>query len=155
MGRFSEDSTFGDKSLLDFIYPIGSIYYTIDDSFDPNEYWGGTWEEINDKFIYGTSVKTEGNNNHLSKQTGGEKTHKLTINEMPSHEHKVRKRVGTTNDSYLASYKTNVSAGTLWIMPADTSWDNPDHYYAQAVGGGVAHNNMPPYYTAHIWHRTA
>ena len=144
MGRFNEDTTIGGKSILDFIYPVGSIYYTTDDAFNPNEYWGGTWEEINDRFIYGTSVKTEGNNNHLSKQTGGEKTHKLTVNEMPNHSHKVRYTGGSANGVYGGMPGTSVDKEPAY-----------NHLLVEYEGGGASHNNMPPYYTAHIWHRTA
>lgn len=120
-------------NIMDIIYPVGSIYETMDSSFNPSKSFGGTWERIKGKVLVG--VDESDSTFRSSKLTGGEKSHTLTINEMPSHEHKVRKKVGTTNDSYLASYKTNVSNGTLWTMPADASWDNPDHYYAQAVGG--------------------
>lgn len=119
-------------NITDIIYPVGSIYETMDSSFNPSESFGGTWERIKGKVLVG--VDESDSTFESSKLIGGEKSHTLTINEMLSHEHKVRKRVGTTNDSYLASYKTNVSAGTIWTMPADASWDNPDHYYAQAVG---------------------
>ena len=36
--------------LLDFdtIYPVGSVYLTIDDNFDPNEKFGGSWSRIED-----------------------------------------------------------------------------------------------------------
>lgn len=33
-------------SLLDMIYPVGSIYTTIDGTFDPSTAFGGTWESI-------------------------------------------------------------------------------------------------------------
>lgn len=32
-----------------------------------------------------------------------------------------------------------------------TSDINPNDYF----GGGAAHNNMPPYYVVHIWHRVS
>ena len=33
-------------TMLDTIYPVGSVYLTIDDNFDPNEKFGGSWELI-------------------------------------------------------------------------------------------------------------
>ena len=29
---------------IDILYPIGSYFETSDMSFDPSEFWGGTWE---------------------------------------------------------------------------------------------------------------
>lgn len=135
-------------NITDIIYPVGSIYETMDSSFNPSESFGGTWERIKGKVLVG--VDESDSTFKSSKLIGGEKSHTLTINEMPSHEHKVRKRVGTTNDSYLASYKTNVSAGTIWTMPADVSWDNPDHYYAQAVGGTIPQQSSTLYYLLYL-----
>ena len=33
-------------TMLDAIYPVGSVYLTIDDNFDPNEKFGGSWKLI-------------------------------------------------------------------------------------------------------------
>lgn len=39
------------KSVLDLMYPIGSIYMTIDSSADPSINFGGEWEQIIDSSI--------------------------------------------------------------------------------------------------------
>ena len=67
-------------------------------------------------------------------ETGGEKTHTLTINEMPRHQHQLT----------LADYGSDVASGVLW------STRNPKKYsYAgnmvEPVGGSQAHNNLQPY----------
>ena len=85
MGQFSADSTFGGISIVDLIYPIGSVYETKDSSFDPSTYWGGTWERIKGKVLVGvdesdTDFATVG-------QTGGSKSVTLTTAQMPSHTH--------------------------------------------------------------------
>lgn len=71
--------------------------------------------------------------------TGGEKTHVLTIPEMPSHNHTIdlRNAVGGTNVA------TAVSASTF--IQENTS----------SVGGGGAHNNLQPFIVVYIWNRTA
>ena len=74
-------------SLLDHIYPIGSIYMNVD-SINPNETLGGTWERIYDRFLIGAS------NNYSVGTIGGESVHTLTTSEMPSHIH-----VGLTIDN--------------------------------------------------------
>ncbi len=67
--------------LLDFIYPVGSIYTTTNDSFDPAARFGGTWKKLSGVFLYANESGMS------SKSTGGEKTHTLTIAEMPKHSH--------------------------------------------------------------------
>ena len=34
------------SALLDIIYPVGVLYFTIDANFDPNTSWGGTWVKV-------------------------------------------------------------------------------------------------------------
>ena len=141
MARLLENTTIGNKSLLDFIYPVGTIYYTEDDSFNPSEYWGGTWEKIEDRFIFGTS-----SNN--SKQIGGEKSHKLTVNEIPSHRHEYDRP---------PLWFAELSGGTSNVVGTSgtVNVNQFSGYLTSTTGGDSAHNNMPPYYTANIWRRVS
>lgn len=84
------------KDLIDIIYPVGSYYDTSDRTFDPNVIWSGTtWEKIVDGrvLIAGGGTYNIGTNY-------GELTHKLTIAELPSHNH-------TANVSENGSHKHN------------------------------------------------
>lgn len=66
-------------------------------------------------------------------ETGGEKTHTLTVDEIPSHHHDV-------GWDYEGS--TGSGHGTL-IRP---QWNNPQYQYDTSnTGGGQAHNNLQPY----------
>ena len=66
--------------ICNVIYPIGSVYISIN-NVEPSSLFGGTWEKLEDRFLL-ASGKTYTNGN-----IGGEATHKLTIDEMPSHTH--------------------------------------------------------------------
>lgn len=63
-------------NLLDIVYPVGSIYHSMD-ATSPVDFIGGTWTKIK-TFLYGADT---------ANQTGGEATHTLTVNEMPAHGH--------------------------------------------------------------------
>ena len=51
--RTKQDGT--EMDLLNYFYPVGSIYETANSAFDPNSVWGGTWVKVSDRFLYGVS----------------------------------------------------------------------------------------------------
>lgn len=67
--------------------------------------------------------------------TGGEATHTLTVQEMPSHSHPVQVWSADGNKNY-------------YVRDQRTESTSPStaNNYATAVGGDQPHNNMPPYY---------
>ena len=68
------------KIVLDLFFPIGAVYLSADNNFNPNSSWGGNWVKIEDRFLLGSGSRGVG-------VTGGEETHTLTESEMPSHTH--------------------------------------------------------------------
>lgn len=65
-------------------------------------------------------------------KTGGEKTHILTISEMPSHTH-----------SFIDRY---VGGGSKWGSTSAAQYaETSDSYTTDSAGGGSAHNNLQPY----------
>lgn len=122
-------------------FPVGSIYLSMNNT-NPSTYFGGTWELIKDRFLLGAG------GSYSAGSTGGETTHKLTINEMPSHSHTlepfvdVRQGEGQTNN-HSASLGSHLGGN---ITKTNTNVTN--------TGGNQAHNNMPPYMAVYIWRRT-
>ena len=123
------------------MYPIGSYYETSDTTFDPNTAWGGTWVED----TYGrVTVAYQENNTPFNEvgKVGGEQTHTLTIQEMPSHNHSM-------------GYTVNVQAGGDQPRPAGSDKTGTASDIINNTGGGQAHNNLQPYIVVKRWHRTA
>ena len=119
------------------IYPVGSIYQSTD-STSPASLFGGSWEQIQNMFLLGSGSRGVGT-------TGGEESHVLTVNEMPSHTH---------GGIYWFSPNINVQGGG-----ADSDFHalktSDRSYSTYAAGEDQAHNNMPPYVVVNIWRRTA
>lgn len=115
-------------------YPVGSIYIAYNHT-NPGTLFGGTWERITNAFLWASDASgTIG-------QTGGEKTHTLTVNELPAHTH------GSVYSQHADGEKQHP-----WYM---SSTDGKLAYGTVSTGGGQAHNNMPPYIQVSIWRRTA
>lgn len=117
-------------NLLDILYPIGSLYFSFQD-VNPASIIGGSWIKLENKVI------RAGNDTDIV----GEDTHKLTISEMPQHQH------------YISGGVTN-PAGYLSAMG--------DHYgifydggYTDFQGGNLPHNNLPKCQNVHVWYRTS
>lgn len=124
----------GIANMWDVIYPVGSIYMSMD-STSPAQLFGGTWERIIDRFLLaGSSVS------YPVGSTGGEATHTLTVDEMPSHSHTYTLAQGSTSGG---------SGHADWSQGAHQEWST------QATGGSAAHNNMPPYLSVYMWKRIA
>lgn len=65
------------NNLFNLIFPIGSVYKTTDSTFDPNNYFNGTWEQINEDTIVawaemsGTTVNASKNITSITTNDSG------------------------------------------------------------------------------------
>ena len=131
-------------------YPLGKVLIFADDT-DPATLYGGTWERIKGAFIWGID------DGETAGVTGGEKTHTLTESELPKIDGRIATAVvsnhgtnGVTGHAYGANFGT-VSA----TITGTTGGAGTQYGYGYKFGDGQAHNNMPPYYGAYVWRRTA
>ena len=102
------------KSVKLLGWPVGSIY-TSTKPTDPHELFGGTWEPIQDVFLYCAGPK------HVAGTTGGEETHTLTIEEMPEHNHASPDAApgfyvgwGSVSDAGWVTAATQATGGGWW-----------------------------------------
>lgn len=119
--------------------PIGHIRMETTD-VNPATYLGfGTW------VLWGAGkvpvgVDTADTDFSTVEKTGGEKTHTLTISEMPSHRHDAR--YGDTEGGDGTGYRYSNTTGISTQI-------------VEATGGGGAHNNLQPYITCYMWKRVS
>lgn len=131
------------------LYPIGSIYMSIQDT-NPSVFFGGTWERIaKGKTLVG--VDESDSDFNASSKTGGEKEHKLTIAEMPAHDHNTTKGVSNDNLVLMAVGQNIYGKSGNGIEGGTWVWNRG----VPTQGGNQEHNNMQPYYTCYIFVRTA
>lgn len=130
--------------------PVGSIYLSVVNT-NPTKWFGGTWELISQgRTLVG--VDTNDADFNTVKKTGGEKTHTLNINEIPSHKHPVVYDGNKKSVNLNAVGSANAYGLTNWNA---TALQSGAEVYGDNVGGGQSHNNLQPYLTCYIWCRTA
>lgn len=158
--------------MLDLAHPIGSYYWS-SNSTNPSSLFGGTWEQITDKFVLAAG------SSYSVGATGGAATVTLTANQMPSHTHTFTGTAAshTHNCQIYTNNNTNFTMATAGVRLSNPSWVNAGEKTAGSTGGdncgvtesrsitpagtnsntggGAAHNNMPPYIVAYCWRRTA
>ena len=141
-------------NIFELVYPVGSVYIAFND-INPSTLFGGTWERIKNTFLW--AVGSDGQNLGFR---GGEAEHTLTVSEMPSHEgHLSAGFVGTVPQG-KGNYKGFLNLDKMTAYgDVGRGWNvyagNEMHPASEAVGGGQAHNNMPPYIYVSMWRRTA
>ena len=140
-------------NIFDLIYPVGSFYISAK-STNPATLFGGTWEQIQGRFLLGRS------SSYPVGSIGGEATHTLTESEMPSHNGHLSSGISGGAPYGKGNYKGFLNSSTMTAYGDDgRGWNvyagNEIHPASEAVGGGQAHNNMPPYLSVYIWKRTA
>lgn len=126
------------SALTDLIYPVGSIYMSVD-STSPATRFGGTWTQLKDRFLLSAG------DTYNAGATGGETNHTLTTNEMPSHNHDT-----IIHNHQVDGGKYNVSR-VQWESGNDATFSTIS---TERTGGGQSHNNMPPYLVVYMWKRT-
>lgn len=121
------------------MHPVGSIYMTTVET-NPSQIFGfGTW------VVWGAGkvpvgVDTTQTEFNVVEKTGGEKTHTLIVDEMPSHSHTVKYSGGAGTSVGVTAMGTQIGTSDAII---------------QNAGGGLAHNNLQPYITCYMFKRTA
>lgn len=162
------------SSIVDLIYPVGSIYMSVN-STSPQTLFGGTWVQLEDTFLLGAG------NTYTAGSTGGSASHTLTTDELPAHTHGSETLTGSitiraidsvtsnnanllqqnsgiitrSNDSNVNGYRSsNSNYRTAQSSQYNQITVNATHEH-DSVGNGDAFSTLPPYLTVYMWKRTA
>lgn len=143
---------------LNKTYPIGAIYISTTET-SPASLFGGTWEQIKDRFLLGSG------DTYTAGATGGKASHKLTINEMPSHRHRLLSASNwSTNCNGLIDFNTTQVGGVANtngteqycdISSNDNNAQGNKAPFVENTGGDKPFSILPPYLVVYMWKRTA
>ena len=135
------------KSLLDMFYPVGTIYETTSSNLDTTtkmaNHFGGTWEIYGEGRVLVSLDSSDADFDSVN-ETGGAKTHTLTVAQMPRHNHtfdSIGKTAAWDAPNFVANYQYTDQT--------------PVKIYSDYAGSGAAHNNLQPYIVVYRYRRTA
>lgn len=135
--------------ILDAIYPVGSIYMSVN-NVSPATFIGGTWVAIENCFLIGAG------RNHTAGETGGAETVALTADNNGPHTHEVIVSPRNSSYPYAGVYQATQSwSGSASVGTIVNSSSNKGRYIADTSGSGTPFSILPPYLAVYIWKRTA
>lgn len=120
----------GGKAIVDIVYPVGSIYMSVN-STSPADLFGGTWEQLKDRFLLAAG------DSYSAESTGGEATHTLTVSELPSHNHSGS--TGSSGNHYHYVNQQDIY-GNLYadtISDGSRLWWHDNHHNVGSGGAGM------------------
>lgn len=138
-------------------YRVGDYLFS-ENATHPSTSWPGTsWVQVQGRMILGADAS------HIAGSTGGSEEVTLTKEQLPEISGSINAGSGSQETGYGAfrgadgvfTLRSSMANG----QPRESipySSTAPGYAYVDlSIGGGEAHNNMPPYRAAYIWRRTA
>lgn len=139
--------------IANLIYPVGSIYMSLN-PVNPSTLFGGTWEQIEDRFLLAAGATYKGGTENANGVSS-----KVTVN-IPNHKHLtplVKSGnylgfwTGGDSKSHTSSNRIVVTGGTYTNSAAATS------YYTGTDGACstdvTVPPTLPPYMAVYVWRR--
>jgi hypothetical protein len=147
-------------SIFNTIFPIGAVFFSVDNVNPSTRMVGTTWERVSQgKFIAGVGSGVDSNNVTATivpeeANTIGEYYHQLTEAEMPRHRHTLTHP--DTGEQFFVINDKNSSGGGVDISRKDgpDKEDDARYYpFTNFSGENSRHNNIPPTFGLYIWKR--
>lgn len=159
--------------LYEKVYPVGSVYMTSDDNFNPEAVFGGTWHHVTED-VYLKAVMSGGGS------TGGATDHVITASNLPPHVHGMKHTHNVSSKGYYA-----IATQKVWqfetfggkfadksakykvpmVRTATSSSPSGEQRDCKTTGGASITDTgtgsfanaayHPGYYGVHIWERRA
>ncbi len=117
------------KEVVDIMYPIGSIYMSINDT-DPSTLFGGKWESWGAGRVP-VGVNSADTDFNLVEKTGGEKTHKLTTAELAQHSHGMNSHTHSIPELSGSAIKNGMHAHNIGATSTATKGSNQNRVSSQ------------------------
>ena len=148
------------EELFDLIYPVGSIYMSVN-STSPATLFGGTWEKIENRFLLASG------SSYANESTGGSADAVVVshTHTQQSHSHTNADGNFVTSDVASANNTRVDYSGSGNRMVDGISTTSSIFHHRPATTGTTAINNatgvdgtgknMPPYLAVNVWKRTA
>lgn len=110
------------QKTIDAIYPIGALYLSMNNT-NPSILFGGTWKQLTaDAYL---KIVTSG----ASDSAKGATNHKITTNQLPSHNHRALTYTGYNRNSISNNYSpssTSDNLGKYWGLVGNGSGNGPN-----------------------------
>ena len=146
------------------VYPVGSIYMSTVSTNPATLFGFGTWEAMPAGRVLLAQGKSSWGTTYNAGSTGGEATHRLTVGELPAHNHSASTN---TTGAHTHTYTWRNTQGWAGSKSATSVWENTatnntgssgNHSHTVTInntGNNNAHNNIPPYLAIYMWKRIA
>ena len=153
------------EALLDYIYPVGSIYMSAN-NVNPGTFLGGTWTQITDKFLLAAGSK------YTAGSVGGSATKTISTANLPNytlysashthtqaaHNHGIpgyNQANGSGSGISKEDATSTVNNNWAYSTTSATPTINGTTITVTSGGSGTAMDIMPPYEVVYTWKRTA
>lgn len=136
--------------IIDAIYPVGSIYMSVND-VSPEMLFGGTWEQIEDKFLLASGM------NYAAGATGGAASQTIAAHKHLSpigHRNSMKGMALTGKYGYASGQSFTGEKAVVTSAKDTSSYSDVVAPYTSEAGGATI-STMPPYLAVFVWKRTA
>lgn len=148
-------------TLIDYLYPIGSVYFSATDVNPQTRFTGTNWVRISEgRFIVGVGFGNDGTESKefLEGDNQGKYQTTLTLSELPSHNHLngvFGQQTGNLHASVYGFTRTDTPGSATGSLDIDSIQYAPSQGNTSTVGDSKPFTNAPPSFGLYVWQRTS
>lgn len=149
--HFTGEVTINKKSILDLVYPVGSIYLSVNQT-NPSDILGGTWIAWGQGRLL-AGVNTSDSSFYTSEKIGGSWSHLHTLDSGAA---MIGSDQGLSNTLAFSARNVGDMGGTTYTITANNLSPAAIRSHNTALTGTTDYaSHMPAYITCYMWKRTA